>query len=476
MQNERINRLQNEVIRMTVRADSAAQDPGADDDGSFVADVRAALDADHIYVAYLPIVELESGRLHKVEALARWAHPTRGLLSPGEFISRSEQSGAIHELGAWILERACSDIVALRDQGIDIDLNVNFSVVQLQDPTIAERTAEIVARAGFAPQRLSIELTESVFLEDQSTGPLMRLHDLGVHLVIDDFGTGFSNFEYIRRLPISGLKLDRSFVAGLGANGGESAIVGSIINLGRELGIQIVVGGVESESQRSQLLGYHCRLAQGWLFAPALSPDELLAQFGPTAAGTLHPSPSRPKDEAARVAALRACKVLDTAPETSFDALALMASELLDTPIALVSLVDIDRQWFKARVGIIAEETSRDVGFCSHAIAVPDSPFVVVDASCDERFTGNPFVLEAPHIRAYAGAQILSREDLPLGTLCVLDTRPREFSSYQLQKLTTLAGQAAALLDLRRRAGELDDLLHAPTTIVPTPTTSPARS
>lgn len=295
---------------MTLWADEAlpgvpARGASADDDGAFAADVRAALVAGDMSVAYQPVVELVSGRLEKVEALARWAHPARGSISPGEFIARSEQTGVIEELGAWILERACSDIVALRDHGIDIDLNVNFSVVQLRDPAIAERTAEILARCGFAPDRLSIELTESVFSDDRTTGRLMQLHDLGVHLVIDDFGAGFSNFEYIRRLPISGLKLDRSFVAGLGVNGGESAIFRSITDLGRELDIQIVVGGVESESQRSQLLGYNCRLAQGWLFAPALRPDQLVAQFGPTATGTMHPDPARPVGGVERVAARR---------------------------------------------------------------------------------------------------------------------------------------------------------------------------
>ena len=454
-------------VCMTTWADDAALDGAALDDGAFVADIRSALAAGHIYLAYQPIVELGSGRLQKVEALARWTHPTRGPISPWEFISRSEQTGVIDELGAWILERACTEIVALRDQGLDIDLNVNFSVVQLRDPAIAERTAKILARSGLAPERVSIELTESVFLEDQATGPLMQLRDLGLHLVIDDFGTGFSNFQYISRLPISGLKLDRSFVAGLGVNGSDSAIVRSITNLCRELGLQIVAEGVETESQRSQLQSYNCRLAQGWLFAPALRPEELVAQFGPTVTGVEFPDRVRSIDEAARIAALRACKVLDTAPEQAFDALAQMASKLLDTPMALISLVDTDRQWFKASVGLDVEETSREIAFCSHAIADLYPPFVIADASRDERFVENPLVVEAPHIRSYAGAPIRSREDLPLGTLCVLDTRPREFSAQHLEQLTGLAEQAAALLDLRRRAEELNVLLRTRTTIAP---------
>ncbi len=452
--------MEREQLQGTTMA--AAADSGADHDAVFVAEVRAAIEAGDIWVAYQPIVELGSSRLHKVEALARWTHPTRGPISPCEFIPRSEQTGVIDELGEWILERACRDVVALRDHGIEVDLNVNFSVVQLWQPGIARRTAEILSRTGLPADRLWAELTESVFVDDTALDPLIQLHDLGVHLVIDDFGTGFSNFQYISRLPISGLKIDRSFVAGVGVNASDTAIVRSMLALGRELGLEVVGEGIETASQRTQLQNFSCRLGQGWLFAPALRPAELVARFSTAAGGSDHPA--RPITEVARLAALRACKVLDTAPEAAFDALAILASDLLGTPMALISLIDADRQWFKACVGLDLDlaETGREIAFCNYAIADPHSPFVVVDATRDERFVTNPFVVESPNIRAYAGAPIRSREDLPLGTLCVLDTRPREFTPEQLAQLTMLAAQAAALLDLRRRAEELNNLLRAP--------------
>lgn len=431
------------------------------DDAEFVTEIRAAIAAGHVYVAYQPIVDMGSGEMLKVEALARWNHPERGAIPPGEFIPHAERTGVIDDLGEWILEQACRDVVAMREHGVDIDVNVNFSVVQLRHPAVVERTATILARTGLAPDRLWIEVTENVFLDESALAPLRQLNDLGVHLVVDDFGTGFSNYQYISRLPIGGVKIDRSFVAGLGVNTTDTAIVRSVANLGHELGLQVVVEGVETESQRSQLLSFHAQLGQGWLFAPALRPAELIEQFGPSPA-VERASVKLPlsSNEDARIAALRACKVLDTAPEAAYDGFVRLASELLATPMAMISLIDVDRQWFKAGVGIDVDQTPREVAFCNYAIAQSDPVFVVPDASADERFAQNPLVVGGSDFRAYAGVVIRSREDLPLGTLCVVDTQPRTFTTQQLSQLTTLAEQVASMLDLRRRTEELAALLR----------------
>lgn len=437
-------------------------------DAVFIAEIRAAIAAEQVFVAYQPIVDLASSKPCKVEALARWDHPLLGAIPPDEFIARAERTGVIDELGEWILEQACSDIVAMGEHGIDIDVNVNFSVVQLHHPAVVERTAAILARTGLAPERLWIEVTENVFLDDSALAPLLRLSDHGAHLVVDDFGTGFSNYQYISRLPIGGLKIDRSFVAGLGVNTTDTAIVRSVVNLGRELGLQVIVEGVESESQQAQLLAFNARLGQGWLFAPALRPAQLIELFGRSAAAeraSVELTPSR--DEDARIIALRACKVLDTAPEVVYDHFVRLASEMLATPMAMISLIDVDRQWFKAGTGIDVEQTSREIAFCNHAIAQSAPVFVVPDALADERFAENPAVVGEPHVRAYAGAVIRSREGLPLGALCVVDIEPRTFTNQQLSHLAMLGEQVAAMLDLRRRAEELTVLLRASIPRVP---------
>jgi len=162
-----------------------------------------------------------------------------------------------------------------------------------------------------------------------------------------------------------------------------------------------------------------------------------------------------PHDEKERLEALCACNVLDTGPEPDFDALTQLAAELIDVPIALVSLIDADRQWFKSRVGLDATESGRDVAFCSHAI-LRDEMMIVEDARQDERFHDNPFVTEPPHIRFYAGMPLRSRDGYKFGTLCVIDNKPRQMSEKHRRILKQLAMQAQAQLELRRHIGRLE--------------------
>jgi diguanylate cyclase (GGDEF)-like protein/PAS domain S-box-containing protein len=430
----------------------------------FASDLRAAMASGQIYVAYQPIVELRSGGLEKLEALARWTHAVRGVIPPAEFIPLAERSGTIIELGEWILNRSCEDLARFAAHGLDVEISVNMSVAQLRDPQIARSVARVLEAHGTDPSRVWIEVTESVLLDDHALSPLHRLHELGVHLVIDDFGTGYATFQYLTRLPVDALKIDTTFVSGLGIDASDTAIVRSVINLARELGLQVVAEGVETESQRAQLVALDCRLAQGWLFSRALPFEALIETYG-RIPGT-DPTPALPDgavDEALRVAALRACKILDTTADAAFDSVVRLATQLMGTPIGLVSMLDTNRQWFKARIGVEVTETSRDVSFCNHAIAHPRQPFVVRDALLDERFVDNPMVIDGPNVRSYAGVPIRSREGLPLGTLCVLDTVPRDFTDEQIGQLTMLADQTGAMLDLRRRAVELNDLLHSAT-------------
>lgn len=168
---------------------------------------------------------------------------------------------------------------------------------------------------------------------------------------------------------------------------------------------------------------------------------------------------SKPANEELRLDALRRYHILDTAPEDAFDDLTFVASQVCGTPIALVSLVDADRQWFKSRVGLEATETPRDVAFCAHAIQA-DETFVVPDAALDERFLDNPLVTGGPDIRFYAGSRITTSDGFHLGTLCVIDTKPHGFPPEQRRVLDALARQVSRLLDLRQAAAQLADALE----------------
>ncbi|MGZ4807582.1 MAG: EAL domain-containing protein, partial [Ilumatobacteraceae bacterium] len=390
---------------------------------------------------------------------ARWAHAQRGSIHPGRFIPLSERSGIIDELGEWILERACADMLLMDDEGIDVELSVNMSVVQLRDPAVSQRIARLLTETGFPPGRLWIEVTESVLLDDKAILPLQVLHDMGVRLVVDDFGTGYATFQYITRLPVDALKIDTTFVSGLGIDARDTAIVRSVINLSRDLGLEVVAEGVETESQRSQLLALQCRFGQGWLLGRPVPFAEFVARYRSGAPVESAPPKAPAGDEATRLAVLKASRILDTDPELTFDSLVQLSAQLLSTPMAVISLVDADRQWFKASVGIKATEAPRDM-FCALVLAEPLVTLVVADAPGDARFAESSLVAGPLNVHAYAGAPIRSREGLLLGVLSVLDIRPRDFTAEQIGQLQLLAEQVAALIDLRRSAAEIDDVNH----------------
>jgi diguanylate cyclase (GGDEF)-like protein/PAS domain S-box-containing protein len=428
---------------------------------AFVSDVRAAMLAGDIYVAYQPIVDIRSGQLKKVEALARWTHPDRGVIGPDVFIPWAEATGVIDELGEWVFDRSCRDVVRMEAEGIDVDLSVNVSVVQLRDADVSQRFGDMMAQARLAPERVWIEVTESVLLDAEALSLLMAVHSLGVRLVIDDFGTGHANFDYLTRLVVDSLKIDTTFVAELGTESRATAIVRSVVALGRELGLEIVAEGIETEAQRSQLLDLHCRFGQGWLFSPALRYDVLVARYraDDSTSPTDVTEESPGTDELMRRSALRACRILDTDPEPAFDSLAQLASQLLSVPMAVISFVDTDREWVKARCGTDITEVERSVSLFPIAAARPeDLPLIVDDTTADDRSTRISLIRASPHARSYVGMPIRSREGLALGTFGVIDTRPRSFTPRELGHLALLADQVSELLDLRRRTVELDDL------------------
>jgi len=237
-------------------------------------DLRAALEeeGDELHVHYQPIVSLPGGTPVGVEALVRWDHPTRGMLSPGEFIPVAEDSGAIVALGDRVLRLACEQaatwVAALG--GADFSVSVNLAPRQVAHPGMPERVAEILAETGLEPSRLHLEITESALVEESelTVRNLLDLHELGLQLVLDDFGTGYSSLAYLRRFPIDAIKIDRRFIAGLGRNGDDTTIVEAILRMAAGLRIEVVAEGVETEHQAAELEAMGCRMAQGFLWSP----------------------------------------------------------------------------------------------------------------------------------------------------------------------------------------------------------------
>jgi diguanylate cyclase (GGDEF)-like protein/PAS domain S-box-containing protein len=244
--------------------------------------LRHALERDELVVYFQPIVDLRSGRVRELEALLRWNHPDRGLLPPSEFISIAEETGLIIPIGATVLEQACRQVAEWQRALPDLQplsVAVNLSGRQLGDPDLADQIASTIARTGVQPEQIVLEMTESLLMHDVefSHETLARLKELRVRLAIDDFGTGYSSLSYLREFPVDVLKVDRSFVAGLGTVGGDEAIVAAIISLAHTLGLVAVAEGVETVAQLERLRTLGCDLAQGFYLAHPAPAAELSA-------------------------------------------------------------------------------------------------------------------------------------------------------------------------------------------------------
>jgi diguanylate cyclase (GGDEF)-like protein/PAS domain S-box-containing protein len=243
-------------------------------------DLRRAVEKDEFSVFYQPIYSLVTGKIEGFEALARWIHPTLGDVLPTKFISLAEEIGLIDTLGEQILRKACREMAAIEkelDNDAPLLLSVNFSCKQFAQPMLVPRVKEILEETGFPPNKLKLEITESVFFEHKESAVLMlnQLREIGIEINIDDFGTGYSNLSYLMQLPISTLKIDRSFISLIQQNGANTEIIQTILMLARNLGLRVVAEGVETEVQLEQLKKLNCEGAQGYFFAKPMAFEEI---------------------------------------------------------------------------------------------------------------------------------------------------------------------------------------------------------
>lgn len=244
--------------------------------------LRRAVENEEFHLAYQPQVELTSGRLVAVEALIRWNNPSLGDIDPGHFISHAETTGDIIGIGSWVLRNACMQLRGWRDHGLAVDrMAVNVSYRQFIGEDLVERVRAALAEADLPGAALELEFTERVLIEDdpETVRTFAALRELGVHLSIDDFGEGYSALNYLRRLPIHGLKLSQLFVQGVPGNASDVAVCEAVVGISRSLGLGLVAEGVETEAQREFLVGLGVGIGQGFLFDRALLPDQLLARY-----------------------------------------------------------------------------------------------------------------------------------------------------------------------------------------------------
>lgn len=244
--------------------------------------LRKAVELQQFVLHYQPKIHLASSAICGMEALIRWQEPGTGLVAPGIFIPVLEETGLILEAGKWVIEQALADHRAWTARGCRASrIAVNVSAIQLQQRDFAEMVIEAVQRGGNIPAALEIEITESLLMKDieASIRKLSLLRGLGIHIAMDDFGTGYSSLSYIARLPINSVKIDRSFINGMGASDQDMAIVTTIVTLAHSLNLRVVAEGVETEAQSRLLMLLRCDEAQGYLFSrpvPAVEIEPLL--------------------------------------------------------------------------------------------------------------------------------------------------------------------------------------------------------
>jgi len=250
-------------------------------------DLRNAVARGEFILHYQPILELPTGRIVEMEALVRWKHPQRGLLFPGDFVGLSEETGLIVPLGRWVLHEACRQTRQwqLATPGSSLAISVNLSARQLQQPGLVEEIAAVLRETRLDPGALRLEITETVVMHDAPTtlAKLEALKALGVQLAIDDFGTGYSSLGYLKRFPVDTLKIDRSFVKGIGQNVEDSAIVRAVITVAKSLGLAVTAEGIESADQLEQLRSLGCDHGQGYYFAKPMPSDRVPALLLTTA-------------------------------------------------------------------------------------------------------------------------------------------------------------------------------------------------
>ena len=260
----------------------SAMQTAAQDRLTLEMDLAEALEGDELFLVYQPIFDLRSARTTGVEALLRWRHPTRGVIVPDVFIPVAEDTGLIVPIGRWVLHEACRQVAEWRGHGHELTLSVNVSGRQLDHDELVDDVRSAVEDAGIEPSLLTIEITETMLMRDPDATArrLAALKQLGIRVAVDDFGTGYSSLTYLRRFPIDSLKIDRSFINTIGNSRESTALIHTLVQLGKSLGLQTVGEGIEEQIQLRHLQRENCDYGQGFLYARPLDADAVEGFLG----------------------------------------------------------------------------------------------------------------------------------------------------------------------------------------------------
>jgi predicted signal transduction protein with EAL and GGDEF domain len=246
-----------------------------------MSELRQAIVADQLFLLYQPKINLKNGSIAGLEVLTRWQHPELGLIPPDEFIPVAERTGLIIPLTLWVLHQSLLQCRAWNDIGIEISIAVNLSMWNLEAQELPDQISGLTKSVGMPAQRLELEITESAIMGDpqRTMRTLTLIRDLGVHFTIDDFGTGYSSLAHLRKLPVTGMKIDKSFVQNMESDRDNAVIVRSIIDLGHNLGLKVTAEGVETQAARDMLVSFECDEAQGYYYSYPIQAHEIAELF-----------------------------------------------------------------------------------------------------------------------------------------------------------------------------------------------------
>jgi len=265
--------------RRTYRFFEAGMETEANSRRELERDMRAALIEGGFEIHYQPLCDVRNEQIVGCEALLRWRHPRRGMISPAEFVPIAEETGLIKEIGQWVLDTACREAARWPAH---IRVAVNVSPVQFKSQTLALNVATALANSGLDPRRLELEITEAVLIGDDEAAltTFAQLRELGVHIALDDFGTGYSSLRYLHRFPFDKIKIDRSFVQEVADGTGASSIIRAVVGIAAERNIITTAEGVETRMQLDTVRKLGCTQMQGYLFSAARPPREIRSMLG----------------------------------------------------------------------------------------------------------------------------------------------------------------------------------------------------
>lgn len=240
---------------------------------TLMSELRQAIEREQLYLEYQPKICVKTGVVYGAEALVRWMHPKHGVISPDEFVPMAERTRLIKNLSIWVLKKAFNQCAKWHQAGFAMTVSVNLSAIDLHDPELPDIVAGVAASAGIKPSWIMLEITEGSIMSDpeRTLDVIQRLHTMGYKLSIDDFGTGYSSLVYLRKMPLTELKIDKSFVMDIMLSDNDAVIVNATINLAHNLGLQVTAEGVESEQIRDKLASYGCDIAQGFYYSKPMS-------------------------------------------------------------------------------------------------------------------------------------------------------------------------------------------------------------